>query len=1061
MADGEEIVEIKKALKRVRRKTAVYEEEDTRLPLPEEIKAEYTQEEHTKLEDCLAEFYEGIVGTPMLIGMKDKQGGEEILPEEFVGQGNMAGVFRAKRKGHEDSIALKVLSPYLSRFPGFVDRFDDEGRTMIELPYHPNLVAGILRGVDKRNTFDFAFGKGAKKIRLYAFGMEFIEGKPLDEIMKENARTPPPELAHLPPFLTGIDPMPIKYSCDIILQVAEALKVAHKHDKLHRDIKPANIIITKDGVAKLTDFGMVKEFGAADRTTAGLTVGTPLYMSPDQVVHDFYYTSDLCSLAIVLYQMVTGELPFKGLDKNANYSDDRLVRQIMNDTPIPPRNLNPQVSARLQQAILRAMDKRVDYRHLNVGEFVEEMTMICKKTFNDDVQTEWRKNHEKDTTKTRVFDLLFSSPFVNLSEEVLGTQREIIYECEEIEQESLEKQVEDFDLNAAGLGTKIRAAKDFEELIRRTPRTKATAKKRWNWIKTRRSIYTKTEKNKPEFRIDKTSAQYQLNFEEKMMRAWNVPKPDERKWLDKYKWWCIGSAMAGLLLLSTALGLHAIFEPRARERREAEARAAARQIGTEAFDQQYSAARFKILKHEFGGLEKEIDSLDEQAIKLDDPERKGKVKDITALFGEKKEEHRLNKHRDNTRAMVKEAYALIDAIKDEKLGKEERDEKLNKAKTLADAVKKAAGEFSGAMKDEFIRESGVIAGRIGPQFNAFEVFDGASNKYKEAAETYNSLKAEWEKDNALAHTRVAILREQIKKSEKDLLAVKRDFTDEDSGKTTERYDSLVDAISVLEAQLVELHSDVSNTQFYDAETAFWGLRNIVKELKQDNAYLAENAAQEDAKAAVLEAKITKLLGNVEGSIFVGKSRLKFLKSDLKALMQDYPRDKIRDIAVGKTYFKEKRYAESLDLFKKALGNKKIALEHNVNAYIRVGSLEMVNGNSLMITPQYSADELSGLKTAIKTYKTEMKGEMIILECLKKLNKTDCSIDTETWGENYEEEYLAVLHKKDVTAPRKKTHEFLDSVWQKALGLVKRTASDYVLVGFEEEAAPYKALLASK
>jgi serine/threonine protein kinase len=1051
MVNGDEVSKLKAE---IRLKKKELGPDDTILEpvqIGEEVKSE------KDIEEDIAEFYEGLVGTHMLIGPKDESGGEEVVLEEFAGKGNMAGVFKARCKDRDKPIALKVLSPYLARFPGFVDRFDDEGRTMMELPPdHPNLVAGYFRGVDKRNTFDFAFGRGVKKMNLHAFGMEFVEGETLDDKMKAQALKAPPGLEHLPSILVGIEPFPIKYSCDIILQIAAALAITHSQDNLHRDIKPGNIIITPGGVAKLTDFGLVKEFGAADKTAAGIMVGTPLYMSPDQVVHDFYYTSDLWSLSVILYQMVTGQLPFRGLDKKNNYSDNRLVRQIMSADPIPPKDFNPHVASRLQHAILRAMDKRVHYRHLNVKEFVDEMKMICKKVFSDDVKAGWYKEHAQDKRKKGVFDMTFSHPFVNLSEELIGTQREIVYECEQIERELLEKKVAEFDIAAAGLGTRVRAVKDFEELIRRTPMTRATIKKRWRWINNRLDIYARTEKNKPEFTIDKTSAKYQLNFEEKMMNAWKIPKPDERSLTEKYgKVFTIGT-ITFLLAVIGAFGLHFYFAPKVKAEREAAAKIAAHQQALADFDTGYENIRSRIVAGELDDVKEGLEALAEKGIRLDDGGLKTRVEELRQSAAEKKKE----KERDNLYVSGKksgaDAYAAIREISNAELGKELSKEEINnllaKAKGLSSVVLGIAKQLSGDRKDELKDSAADILRKIGPKIYALDTFDAALASYKKVHGSYKGLQQEWEKNASLAHGRIKLLRKEIEDSTRHLAEVKRDFTE--AGKTTPRYSDLSSDLVLLARDLIRFHSEICTDQL---DLAKINLRDIIEAydgLKSD--YLADDAAKKDLAAASLEEEVKTLLANIEGSIFVRQKDIEGASARLKRLVEGYndTRERIRNIAgfkkeknhleMGKAYFAERKYEDAEAELKKVKGD-------GAGIYLRVISLEKI-GRLAITVSGYAGADYTGLRLAIDTYKSEQKGEMIILECLKVLKANGCTFDFDDWGEAVE---ALVLKKK---GGEEQAFGLLDKYRMKIDELVRSAADAYEAVGLVKKAEQYRALL---
>jgi serine/threonine protein kinase len=152
--------------------------------------------------------------------------------------------------------------------------------------------------------------------------------------------------------------------------VAEALDYAHRHGVVHRDIKPSNILLDAEGKPHLTDFGLAKRDKAVSAATmTGQVVGTPAYMSPEQARGDSKHVdgrSDVYSLGVVLYQMVTGLLPFPG---------DNLVEFVkaLNDDPVPPRHLNPHVPRELETVCLRAMSRKPNRRYPTAAALAEDL----------------------------------------------------------------------------------------------------------------------------------------------------------------------------------------------------------------------------------------------------------------------------------------------------------------------------------------------------------------------------------------------------------------------------------------------------------------------------------------------------------------------------------------------------------------------------------------------------------------------------------------------------------------------------------------------------------------
>jgi serine/threonine-protein kinase len=215
-------------------------------------------------------------------GRTDVFQGYEVL--EKVGQGGMGAVYKAKQVATGRLVAIKVLLPAFANEPNAVDRFLREARVLSRLS-HPNVVAGI----------DAGYQRG-----VYYCVMEFAPGRTLAELIGPNKR------------------LPARTALHIAGQIAAALAHAEKLGVVHRDIKPQNIVIGKRGVAKLMDLGVAKLVGqngaVSDLTGTGNVMGTPAFMSPEQArgLPDIDGRSDLYSLGLVLYQMLSGQMALMG-----------------------------------------------------------------------------------------------------------------------------------------------------------------------------------------------------------------------------------------------------------------------------------------------------------------------------------------------------------------------------------------------------------------------------------------------------------------------------------------------------------------------------------------------------------------------------------------------------------------------------------------------------------------------------------------------------------------------------------------------------------------------------
>ncbi|MGA2051669.1 MAG: serine/threonine-protein kinase [Opitutales bacterium] len=239
----------------------------------------------------------------------------EIL--EFIGQGGMGAVYKARQPALDRLVALKILTPQVGDDPGFAERFTREARALALLS-HPNIVA----------VHDFGQSGG-----FPYFIMEYVDGLNLRQIERAGKLAP-------------------REALQIIPQICEALQFAHDEGIVHRDIKPENILVDKRGRVKIADFGLAKLLGrdlpgGAPITEAGHVIGTPHYMAPEQVEHplEVDHRADIYSLGVVFYEMLTGELP---LGKFAVPSQKAAMDQRLDDVVL--RALEKEPQQRYQQA---------------------------------------------------------------------------------------------------------------------------------------------------------------------------------------------------------------------------------------------------------------------------------------------------------------------------------------------------------------------------------------------------------------------------------------------------------------------------------------------------------------------------------------------------------------------------------------------------------------------------------------------------------------------------------------------------------------------------------------
>ena len=253
----------------------------------------------------------------------------EVLGE--LGRGGMATVYLAHDIALDRRVAIKVISPALLAGEGMVERFKREARTAASLS-HPHIIP--IYAVKETD-------------RILYFVMKFVDGRPLDSIIRE------------------VGALPIPMAQAILHQAGGALAYAHRRGVVHRDVKPANIMVDEEGWAVVTDFGIAKISAGQALTMTGVTVGTPAYMSPEQcAAQPVTGASDQYSLAVVMYEMVTGRPPF------AADSIMALMFAHFNE-PVPPiHELRPECPPLLEAALMRMLAKAPTDRWHNIEEAI-------------------------------------------------------------------------------------------------------------------------------------------------------------------------------------------------------------------------------------------------------------------------------------------------------------------------------------------------------------------------------------------------------------------------------------------------------------------------------------------------------------------------------------------------------------------------------------------------------------------------------------------------------------------------------------------------------------------
>jgi len=257
-----------------------------------------------------------------------------------LGEGGMGVVYRAQDTNLDRIVALKFLPKHLLCDEEAKTRFVHEAKAASALN-HSNITT--IYEIDEVEDQCF-------------ISMEYIEGKSIKELVKEKT-------------------LSVKEILDTAIQVGEGLNAAHKKDIIHRDIKSDNIMLTNDGVVKIMDFGLAKLKGVTKLTKTGATLGTLQYMSPEQAQgQEVDLRSDIFSFGVVLYEMVTGQLPFKGEHEAA------VIYSIVNETPEPLARYKANVPERLQRIVDKTLEKDRNIRYQSAAEIIADLKGLQKET---------------------------------------------------------------------------------------------------------------------------------------------------------------------------------------------------------------------------------------------------------------------------------------------------------------------------------------------------------------------------------------------------------------------------------------------------------------------------------------------------------------------------------------------------------------------------------------------------------------------------------------------------------------------------------------------------------
>jgi serine/threonine-protein kinase len=285
-----------------------------------------------------------------------------------LGQGAMGVVYKARDPLLDRDVAIKTINVALEEeeIAEYGARFEQEARAAGGLN-HPN----VITIYDVGSSGNVAY-----------MAMEYLEGRELRYLVGDGK------------------PLPVAQALDIATQVADGLAYAHEHDVVHRDIKPANIMIVRGGRAKITDFGIARMRTSQVKTQTGMVLGSPKYMSPEQVMGlRADGRSDIFSLGVVLYEMLTGAAPFKGDSITA------LMFQVLNGIPTPPRQLVPLTPEMLNFVMAKALAKKPDERYQSASDFANDLRECAKQLSTEQPASTAAPGPPVDDAKTELVDM--------------------------------------------------------------------------------------------------------------------------------------------------------------------------------------------------------------------------------------------------------------------------------------------------------------------------------------------------------------------------------------------------------------------------------------------------------------------------------------------------------------------------------------------------------------------------------------------------------------------------------------------------------------------------------
>ncbi len=347
---------------------------------------------------------------------------------EELGKGGMGRVYKVLDKEVNEKVALKLIKPEIAADKKTIERFRNELK-----------FARKIRHKNVCQMYDLNKEEGT-----YYITMEFVDGEDLESFIRRSGQ------------------LTVGKAVSITNQVCEGLSEAHKLGVVHRDLKPSNIMIDKEGNARIMDFGIARSLKAKGITGAGVMIGTPEYMSPEQVEgKEVDNRSDIYSMGVILYEMVTGKVPFEG--------DTTLSVALKHKTEIPkdPRELNAQLPEEISRVILKCMEKKQEKRYQGAQELFSELS-----------KTTERKPEAEKISETKWKNSIAVLPFTDLSPQkdqeyfCDGMAEELINALTKVDRLQVASRTSAFQLKGKGydiheIGEKLKVQTIFEGSVRK------------------------------------------------------------------------------------------------------------------------------------------------------------------------------------------------------------------------------------------------------------------------------------------------------------------------------------------------------------------------------------------------------------------------------------------------------------------------------------------------------------------------------------------------------------------------------------------------------------------